>query len=268
MTRLERYGPWALVTGASDGIGRATALRLAAEGFNVILAARREPELRRLAAEIEDTHGVQTRVVAVDLAQPNGAGTLADAAAELDIGLAVLAAGFGSTGAFAEAPLDEELAMIAVNITAVAQLCHGLAGRMTSRGRGGIVLFGSILGWQGVAGQANYAATKAYVQSFAEGLHAELAPHGVDVLAVAPGPVHTGFAARAGLAMPSATTPEVVAGAVVKALGRRVTVVPGARAKLLTSALRVLPRRLRTRILTGVMAGMRADSTVVSATRK
>ncbi|HTY28315.1 MAG TPA: SDR family NAD(P)-dependent oxidoreductase, partial [Mycobacterium sp.] len=164
MTRLDRYGPWALVTGASDGIGRATALRLAAEGLDVALAARREPELRRLAAEIEAAHGVQTRVVALDLAQPDGAGALTDAVAGLDIGLAVLAAGFGSTGPFAEAPLDEELAMIAVNITAVVRLCHTLARRMSTRGRGGIVLFGSILGWQGVAGQTNYAATKAYVQ--------------------------------------------------------------------------------------------------------
>ncbi|MFN8033413.1 MAG: SDR family NAD(P)-dependent oxidoreductase [Mycobacterium sp.] len=267
MTRLKPYGPWALVTGASDGIGRAAALRLAADGLDVALAARREPELHRLAVEVEAAHGVQTRVIAVDLAQPDGAGALADAVAGLDIGLAVLAAGFGSTGPFAEAPLDEELAMIAVNVTAVVRLCHALAGRMSIRERGGIVLFGSILGWQGVAGQANYAATKAYVQSFAEGLHDELAPHGVDVLAVAPGPVHTGFAARAGLTMPSATTPEVVAEALVAALGRCATVVPGARAKLLTSALSTLPRRLRTRVLTRVMARMRADPATVSATR-
>jgi short-subunit dehydrogenase len=253
------------VTGASDGIGRATALRLAAAGSHVVLAARREPELRDLAEQIESTHDVQTRVVAVDLADSGGVAELADETAGVDIGLAVLAAGFGSTEEFVDSPLTEQLAMVAVNVTAVAALSHTLGRRMASRGAGGLVLFGSILGWQGVAGQANYAATKAYVQSLAEGLHIELAHHGVDVLAVAPGPVHTGFAARAGLSMSSATTPEVVADAVMAALGRRVTARPGARAKLLTAALATAPRRLRTRILTEVMAGMREDK--VSATR-
>ena len=96
--------------------------------------------------------------------------------------------------------------------------------------RAGIVLFGSLLGWQGVPRQANYAATKGYVQALGEGLHAELKPHGVDVLCVAPGPVHSGFANRAGMTMPSATTPDVVASSVWTTLGRRTTVVPARRA--------------------------------------
>lgn len=265
MTGLDRYGPWALITGASDGIGRAMAERLAATGLNVVLAARREPELQALAQRIEHAHAVQTRVVAVDLSDPAGVAALATHTAGLDIGLAVLAAGFGSAGPFVQSVLADELAMIAVNVTAVTELTHVLSGRMVNRGAGGIVLFGSILGWQGVAGQANYAATKAYVQSFAEALHRELKPVGVDVLSVAPGPVHTGFADRAGLTMTSAATPEVVATAALKALGHRTTVVPGGRAKFLTASLATLPRRLRTAILSKVMADMRRDQ--VSATR-
>ena len=85
-----------------------------------------------------------------------------------------------------------------MNITAVTRLAHTFAGRLAARGKGGIVLFGSIVGWQGVPGQANYAASKAYVQSLAEGLHDELKPRGVDVLAVAPGPVDSGFGATSG----------------------------------------------------------------------
>lgn len=264
MSTLDRYGPWALVTGASDGIGRATALRLAAAGHHVVLSARREAELQAIADEIQRAHGVQTRVVAVDLAEPSGVTALADETAGLDIGLAILAAGFGSSAPFLESPLADELAMIAVNVTAVAALSHILGRRMTERGSGGIVLFGSILGWQGVGGQSNYAATKAYVQNLAEGLHDELAPHGIDVLAVAPGPVASGFGARADLAMTGATAPEVVASATLEALGRRRTVIPGARGKFLTSALRPLPRRFRSLILSRVIAGMRAE---VSATR-
>ncbi len=175
----------------------------------------------------------------------------------LEVGLAVLAAGFGTIGPLAEAATAVELEMIAVNVTAVAQLAQAFAQQMTARGRGGIVLFGSILGWQGVPGQANYSATKAYVQALAEGLHGELKPHGVDVLCVAPGPVHTGFAARAGMSMKSAATPDVVADATWSALGRRVTVVPGSQAKFMTASLKSLPRYARSLILGRVMASMR-----------
>lgn len=257
MSRAQQYGPWAVITGASDGIGRAIADQAAAEGLNVALAARSEGKLRELAAELQRTGGVETRVIAVDLGKPAGATTIFDAVADLDVGLAVLAAGFGTIGPLAEASSDDELDMVAVNVTAVAELAQGFAQRMTARGRGGIVLFSSVLGWQGVPGQANYSATKAYVQTLGEGLHGELKPRGVDVLCVAPGPVHTGFAARAGITMPVATTPEVVAHATWTALGRRGTVVPGVQAKIMTAALKPLPRRGRSIILSRVMASMR-----------
>lgn len=253
----QRYGPWAVITGASDGIGRAIATRAASSGLNVVLAARRAEALQRLADELARSYGVQTRFLAVDLGQPDGVTTLLEAVDELEVGLAVLAAGYGTNGPLADSPPGAEIDMIAVNVTAVARLAQAFAARMTAQGRGGIVLFGSILGWQGVPGQANYAATKAYVQSLAEGLHGELKPHGVDVLSVAPGPVHTGFAARADMTMKSAATPEVVADATWKTLGRRVTVVPGMQAKFLTTALKFLPRGLRSIMLGRVMASMR-----------
>lgn len=257
MNKRERYGPWAVITGASDGIGRAITKHVAAEGFDVVVAARGEAKLRELAGELERSYGIKTQVVAVDLGQTTGVAALLDATDGMDVGLAVLAAGFGTTGPFADTATADELEMIAVNITAVAQLTQSFAARMTARRRGGIVLFGSILGWQGVPGQANYAATKAYVQNLAEGLHRELKPRGVDVLSVAPGPVHTGFAARAGLTMKSAAAPEVVAKAMWSSLGRRVTVVPGRQAKFLTASLKLLPRRYRSIILGRVMASMR-----------
>ncbi len=257
MRNAHRYGPWALITGASDGIGQALAGRLAAEGINVVLVARSKNRLQAIAAELSAAHNVETMVLPADLTDPGAAGTIEDRTGRLDIGLVVLAAGFGTTGTFLETPLAEELDLIAVNITAIARLSHTFAGRLAARGKGGIILFGSIVGWQGVPGQANYAASKAYVQNLAEGLHDELKPCGVDVLSVAPGPVVSGFGARAGLTMTSATSPEVVARAVLNALGRR-TVIPGARGKFLTSALTPLPRRIRSRILGKVIAGMRS----------
>ena len=160
--------------------------------------------------------------------------------------------------------MADELELIAVNITAVMRLSHTFAGRLAARGNGGILLFGSIVGWQGVPGQANYAASKAYVQSLAEGLHDELGPHGIHVLAVAPGPVKSGFGARAGLSMTSATAADVVATVTLKALGRRRTVIPGGRGKFLTAALTPLPRRMRSLILGKVIASMRTRADVAN----
>ena len=258
MRNAHEYGPWALITGASDGIGRALATRIAAEGVNVVLIARDHDRLRALAAELSAAHGIETMVLPADLADPGAGDTIAQLTSRLDVGLVVLAAGFGTTGTFLETVLAEELELIAVNVTAVKHLSHVFAGRLAARGKGTIVLFGSIVGWQGVPGQSNYAASKAYVQSLAEGLHDELASRGVDVLAVAPGPVDSGFGARAGLTMTSATSPEVVATVTLDALGRRRTVIPGARGKILTASLAPLPRRVRSRILGNVIEGMRS----------
>lgn len=256
MTRADRYGPWALITGASDGIGRALASQIASDGINVVLCARSRDKLEALAAELTAAHGVETMVLPADLADPGAAEAVVDLTGRLDIGLVVLAAGFGTTGRILDTSLTDELELVAVNITAVMRLAHTFAARLVARGTGGLVLFGSIVGWQGVPGQANYAASKAYVQSLAEGLHDELAPHGVDVLAVAPGPVDSGFGARAGLNMTSATKPAAVAKATLGALGRR-TVIPGVRGKFLTASLILLPRRIRSLILGKVIAGMR-----------
>lgn len=257
MKSAQKYGPWALITGASDGIGKAMAGHIAAEGINVVLIARSADKLQSLAAQLSATHGVETLVLPADLADPAAFDSIEDGTRQRDIGLVVLAAGFGITGTFLETELADELQLVAVNIAAVARLSHTFADRLAARGKGAIILFGSIVGWQGVPGQANYAASKAYVQSLAEGLHDEMKPQGVDVLAVAPGPVHSGFGARAGLAMTSATPTDIVAAATLKALGRRRTVIPGARGKFLTAALKPLPRRMRSSILGKVIAGMR-----------
>jgi len=261
MKDVSAYGPWALVTGASDGIGEAIACTLAARGVNIVLVARSVGKLYSLASRLEEDFGIETSVVAADLGDPAAVGRVEESTAPLDIGLVVLAAGFGTTGTFTETVLADELALVAVNVAAVTRLAHTFAARLTARGRGAMVLFGSIVGWQGVPGQANYAASKAYVQGLGEALHDELAAQGVDVLVVAPGPVASGFGVRAGLSMQSATAPQVVADAVVNSLGRRRTVVPGARGKFLTAALMPLPRRLRSRILGAVIARMRTPTT-------
>ena len=138
-----RYGPWALITGASSGIGKALAAEVAARGINVVLVARNRQALQGIADDLRGAHHVETIVIAADLADPNAVDGVDDQTRDLDIGLVIFAAGFGTAGAFAEAPPIPELEMIAVNISAVTRLTHTFARRLVIRGRGGIILFGS-----------------------------------------------------------------------------------------------------------------------------
>ncbi len=255
---LRRYGPWAVVTGASDGIGRSFALALAKAGFGVALVARRETALRDLSEELRRSHGAPTRLIPVDLSFPEATARMEHETQDLDVGLFVAAAGFGASGPFVDSEIDAELGMIDVNCRALAQSTHAFARRFVARRRGGILLMSSLVAFQGVPKAANYAATKAYVQSLAEGLHDELAPLGVDVLASAPGPVKSGFGARAGMRIVSGQTPDEVAAASLKALGRMTTVRPGVLAKALEAALTPLPRWGRVKIMARVMAGLTA----------
>ncbi|MCZ8314411.1 SDR family NAD(P)-dependent oxidoreductase [Phreatobacter sp.] len=244
-----------MVTGASDGIGKAIALSLAAEGFSLVLAGRSRDRLDAVASAVSAAGG-QVIVVPGDLARQAGLNALFEAAAPLDVGLVVLAAGFGSSGAFLDGDVDHEREMVRLNCESVMLATHHFAPRLVARGRGGIILMSSLVAFQGVPWAAHYAATKAYVQSLAEGLRRELAPRGVDVLASAPGPVSTGFATRATMTMGKAERPEVVARQTLAALGRQGTVRPGFLSKLLHGSLAPLPRWGRVLIMEKVMRGM------------
>lgn len=249
-------GPWALVTGASSGIGKAFAHALAAQGRPLILVARSGDRLRALATELGAAHGIRCLVFDVDLAQPDAVTRLQAATTRLEVNLLIAAAGFGSSGPFLDSDLETELGMLDVNCRAVLSLCWHLGRRMRERQRGAIVLMSSVLAFQGTPGSVNYAATKAYIQSLAEGLCVELGPHGVQVVASAPGPVATGFAARAGLRMDRTESADEVARQTLAALGRQTTVRPGGLSRTLGWSLAMLPRALRVRVIAQVMKGM------------
>jgi hypothetical protein len=253
---LQKYGAWAVVTGASDGIGREFARRLAKSGFHVALVARRRSVLEELGKELEKKYGVQTKPVAADLAQNDGVALALKEAEALDVGLFVAAAGFGASGDFVNSMLSEEIAMIDVNCRAVAEHTHHFANRFKARGRGGIILLSSLVAFQGAPKSAGYAATKAFIQTFAEGLRVELQPHGVDVLSVAPGPIESGFGARADMKMNITQKPDVVAREALAALGRRTTVRPGWLSKFLGYSLSAAPRFMRVKIMSAIMDGM------------
>ena len=255
-TFQSKYGPWAVVTGASDGIGRAFADALARRRINLVIVARRRERLLAVAQELSQKHGVATETLDLDLAKRGAIEALDNATAALDVGVLIAAAGFGTSGHFLDASLAEEYELLDVNIGAVMALSHLFTRRLVRRGHGGLILMSSLLAFQGVPLSANYAATKAYVQTLAEGLYLECKRFGIDVIACAPGPVRSGFEARANMRMSVGQKPDGVAEATLRALGRRSTVRPGLLSKALESSLAPLPRNARSRILGQVMASM------------
>ncbi len=257
-SEIVRRGGWAVVTGASDGIGREVARALADQGMNVVLVARREARLNELHRELTQGYGVNCYVVAADLANSAGCLAVLEATEALDVSVLVTAAGFGSSGDFVFNPIAAERDMLAVNCAAVLELSWHFARRFVSRRRGAIVLMSSVLAFQGAPGAAHYAATKAWVQSFAEGLRAELEPFGVDVLASAPGPVDSGFASRANLRLRLASDAKEVAAKTVRAISKGGTIRPSRLSKLLGWSLGMLPRWARVQVMRYVVAAMTA----------
>ena len=255
-TYLKKYGPWALVTGASDGIGNELAKELAAIGFNLVIVARRESLLQEQAEKLIKKYGVDVIPFSADLSKSDDIELINRKTEKIDIGLFIASAGFGTSGNFINSSINNELNMIDVNCRALAQQSHEFARRFVKRGRGGIILLSSILAFQGVPRSANYSATKAYVQTLVEGLYSELKPLKVDVLAAAPGPVKTGFANRSDMNTSMAQNPQTVARATLKALGMKRTVIPGWLSKLLGYSLATSPRWGRIKILTQVMKDM------------
>src|ERR1700728_627196 len=169
MTFAAKYGPWALVAGASDGVGAAFAAGLAERGVNVVLLARRQAVLDQVAAEIESRTSAQTRTLAIDLAAPDAASVVAATTSDLEIGFLVYCAGADPNY---EPSLDNSVeaaeAMVHRNCMVPMQLCHHFAPAMVERGRGGIVIFGSGAGLAGGPNMVAYGASKAFDMVFAE----------------------------------------------------------------------------------------------------
>ncbi len=192
MTFTAKYGPWALVAGASDGVGAAFARGLAERGVNVVLIARRQAVLDDVAAAIENETSASTRTLAVDLAEPGAAAAIAAATSDLEVGFLVYCAGADPDfKPFLANPIETAEAMVQRNCVVPMQLCHQFAAAMVERGRGGIVLFGSGAGLAGGANMVAYGASKAFDMVFAEALWAELHDKGVDVLGLILGKTDT-----------------------------------------------------------------------------
>ena len=188
MDFAERYGPWAVVAGASEGVGASVARLLGARGVNVVLVARRQGPLDEVASTVAG----KTRTVVLDLSDVGAASTLARAVDDIDVGLLVYNAGADpNMSRFLDKPAEVWEGMVARNCTTVVGTTHHFGGLMVKRGRGGIVLVTSGAAWAGGANIAVYGATKAFDLLLAESLWAELGPQGVDVLAMVLGQTDT-----------------------------------------------------------------------------
>ena len=188
---IDRYGPVALVTGASSGIGRSFAEILAARGLDLVVVARRSQRLHELAGRLKTAHGVSVKVLQSDLAQVGAAQAIVDATSSLDVGLLVSNAGFGLKGPFDEGNTKSMADMLMVNCHTPMMLARGFVPRLRARRKGGIIFTSSVEGLMGVPFSAAYAATKGFLNSLGEGLWGELTPHGINVLTLCPGATDT-----------------------------------------------------------------------------
>jgi len=252
---LAQYGPWALIAGASTGIGEAYARQLAQRGMHVVLLARGWEKLETLARELRDRYAVQVRPIAIDLGAEHLLDELLPQVDDPEIGLLIYNAGNSAVREFTQAPLEDLLAIFNVNCRGPLLLCHALGPDMVRRGRGGVILMSSMAGLQGSGLVADYAATKAFDIVLGEGLWEEWRHHGVHVVSVVAGatltPTVMSRINQEELKRSPAMLPDDVAREALDALGKGPRRVIGIFNKLGALLLeRLLSKRLRVRMIT------------------
>jgi len=226
-----KYGPWALVTGSTSGIGEAFAHRLASLGLNLVLVARREEVLAAQAEQLRLEHDVDVRTVRADLSDPAAAAQIDARTRDIEVGLLIPNAGVEHHGFFTDNALERETRLLQLNALAPMQLAHRYGARMSERGRGGI-LFVSSTGAFGIGPyMAGYVASKSYILKLGETLHYELGDKGVDVTVVCPGATQTPMLDGVGVDVTEVgmkvMSPESVVDCAIEALGTRPLVIPG-----------------------------------------
>lgn len=248
----ERYGPVALVTGASSGIGEQFARLLAREGFNLLITARREDALQALREQLQREHQVTVNCVVCDLCDLSQVDRLIAQARQADIGLVVSNAGYGvRKGPYLDVSQSQLEAMYQANSIAPARIIRALLPALVQRGRGGILCTGSIEGDAVFPYSTGYAASKAFIHSLVLGLWYELRGTGVDVLLLAPGSTDTQAPMAQGISreqLVGLMSPAEVARQALHHLGRQPHFTPGIHNRLFVGLLRLLPRKLAIRL--------------------
>ncbi|MCB1703919.1 MAG: SDR family NAD(P)-dependent oxidoreductase [Halioglobus sp.] len=243
----QRYGPTALVTGASSGIGEQFARLLAQRGFDLVLTARREPLLLAIKEELEREFGISVTCIVCDLCDPDQVGHLTQEVLRLDIGLVISNAGYGvAKGAYLDIPPDALEAMYRANSLAPARIARALLPVMVAQRRGGFIFTGSIEGDAVFPWSTAYAASKAFLHSLVQGLWYEVRDSGVDVLLLAPGATDTEAPLKQGISrdqLVGIMSPAVVAEQALAHLGVAPHFTPGLSNRLFIGLLRLLPRK-------------------------
>ena len=243
---LDRFGPGALITGASSGIGKAFAEALAARGMDLVLVARRVNRLDALAAQLRAAHAVRVTVCQIDLGNADAVHHIMGLTSALDVGLVISNAGYGLKGDHAAHDPRAMTAMLQVNCNAPMLLSNGFIPRLRKRGKGGILLVSSVEALMGCPYSAAYSASKAFVKSLGEALWGELTPDGIDVLTICPGATDTEALSRHGIdpaKIPNVMSPAEVAGRALAALQEGPVVMPSEHYKATFDKLLALPRR-------------------------
>jgi uncharacterized protein len=244
-----KFGSWAIVTGASSGIGKEFARQLAASGFDVVLVSRRLSTLEELGRRLATEFGVQYRAVEVDLTEEHFLSTLEEATHDLDIGLVVSNAGTWMLGDFVTMDSRALQRSLNLNVKAHLDVAHYFGQHLAQRRRGGLLLTASTAGLQGIPFSAEYAAAKAYVLALGEGLHNELQKVGVHVTVLLPGATDTPLLAASGFDLPAILKPMSVEQCVAEGLAalaaNRATHIAGRINRILSA---LMPRRLATRM--------------------
>lgn len=259
---LKQYGKWAIVAGASEGIGASYAAQLAARGLSLVLIARRGDLLASLSQSLADKHKIEVLCLPLDLAAPGAAERVLESTTGLEVGLLVYNAAFSAIGPFLDRPLQDHLLEIDANIRAPLELVYGFGNRMLKHGHGGIILMSSLSSFQGSAFISTYSATKAFNTVLAEGLWEEWRGRGVDALVCISGAVRTpGYVAsrplKTGRFSDSTIEPEAVVTEALAALGSRPFVIPGRGNRVSSFIMRhLLPRRVAIQIMGRVLRGM------------
>jgi short-subunit dehydrogenase len=248
---MKKYDGWALVTGASSGIGKEFARELAKQQFDLVLVGRNEVELGVLSADLKKEHAINTRIVKADLADLEQLKRVPEQTSDLSIGLAILSAGIDEMGTFLDKDYAELQRMLRLNIDALTYLAHSYGNSMRAKRQhikrsGGILLVSSLFAYQGIPNFATYAATKAYVLTLGEALTSELGKQGIDVLTLSPGLTATPFAEglkmNLSLLPMIAQSPNKVARLGLNKLGKSATVVSGFLNKFYAWENRLIPR--------------------------
>ncbi len=265
----DRYGSWALVAGASEGVGLAFARALAAQQVNVVMVSRRQSVLDEEAAQLQTTWGIASRTMAVDLSEAGAALAVAEGTADLEIGMFVYCAGADPNfDPFLDAPVEAAESMVLRNCLVPTQLCHHLAQPMVARGRGGIILVSSGAALVGARRMVAYSASKAFDLVLGEALWAELHDKGVDVLSLVLGVTDTpalrrllaekGNLASAddGTPIPGAATPEEVVADAFENLGAGPTWFVGELLREGAKALGAMERNEAARVMLEAGAGV------------